>query len=184
MCLKIHLASDQFLPPPPPPRSIVRGSSEAFLLLPLLPHSQSSGRQPSNPSTASGERCLPSPNPASGFPPHPLQSKGPSGAVPSSAAAWTLPAPFRPLPALRMHRPRLLQTALITVTDLLHHEGTPHSRDFFLFKVLIANCHNILLCFNCLLSLECKIHVGKTFCFAHCCAPMRVQYCPSVLTVR
>lgn len=184
MYLKTHLASDQFLHPPPTPRRIsLTGSSQAFLLLPLLPYGQFLGRQPSNPSTTSGGPCHPSPNPANGFPPHPLQSIGPSGAVPSAAAAWTPRAPLRPLPALRRLWSRLLQTALTTVTDLLHRESTARSCDFSLFKVLIANCRNILLFFNCLLSLECKMHVGKIFWFVHCCAPMHVRYCPSVLTV-
>lgn len=182
MYLKTHLASDQFLHPPPPPRISLTGS-QAFLLLPLLPYGQFVGWQPSNPSTTSGGPCHPSPNPASGFPPHPLQSIGPSGAVPSAAAAWTPRAPLRPLPALRMLWSRLLQTALITVTDLLHRESTPRSGDFSLFKVLTAHCRDSLLFFNCLLSLECKMHVGKIFCFVHCCAPMHVRHCPSVLTV-
>ena len=50
----------------------------------------------------------------------------------------------------------------------------PSSCDFFLFKMFIANCHNILIKFSSQLEWwECKIHRGKIFfCSVHCYASL------------
>ena len=176
MYLKIPSASDHSLPRHPDPchhhslLHVVTGSHQAFFLPPLPSGSQLSAQHPNNPlrhqrnpvtllsnHAMISHHILYNPEALPELCPSPatsqtslclhacsLHSRGTGQGVCSHAAPPGMLFPHGS--ASSPQRPSL--AALFTFKDLPNTKTHPSSCDFFLFKMLIANCHNILIKFS------------------------------------